>query len=163
MRRELSNTNNYTKFGYAEWSAWESDILSKMDTPLDLFKWIHSGNQLQQNSVLAELTAPYTRWCGNLTEYQKLEEKVGGIIHITEIDGFLKQFYGVTTPQDAFRQRSRSQFDIPQSYWIDPANMYKFVEWRKAEYELIEYWFNTPRFIGDKNWYPQRALKTGGW
>lgn len=157
MRRELSKTNDYTKFGYAEWSPWESDILSKMNTPLDLFKWVVNGNQLQPNSVLAELCAPHTRWCGELSEYQNLEERVVGIIDILDIDGFLQHNFKIQPPQDAFRRRSRSQFDIPQSYWIDPHNMFKFKQWRKSEFELLQYMIKSKRYIGDRNWQPELA------
>jgi len=139
QRRNISKTNTFTSFGYADYNHLETNILNQCATPDDYVSLIRKTG-FQNVGVLTELCASIQHWIGNPEEYKKQEHKVVKVFDIKNMDNIFKNHYNTELPQDAFRKRSRKLFDIEQSYECSPSNTVWFTEeFRKADYKLIEY------------------------
>lgn len=143
-RRELSKTNSYKSFGYANLSDHEKSILEEYKTPNDLISYLRAGNTLP--GILGELTSPHNKWLGNLDEYKRHEHKVKLAFALKDLNKALKVHFGLVVPQDPFRRRSRKLFKKEQSYDITPENLEWFEYHRKNEYELLDYIRTRPYF-----------------
>jgi len=161
--QEQSN-KEYIRFQKSQ-PLWSKDLLTKCNTPNDLCSLLkadsdivtklysfNSGPNFKNHVPLGLVTQSISWWLGDLEDYKKMETKVAAAIDIKSLNYFMRTMFNVDMPDDPFLMRSRSQFDIEQSYNFSTDNIDWFVNsFRKKDYELIDYIKQQPYyFVNEK-------------
>lgn len=106
----------------------------------DISRRTMTRHNFTSKSPLDVCTAPLTYWLGDLEDYKIDETRVKMVIFLPYMSEAIKTLYHWEMPTDPFLSRSRSQFDIPQSYEISPGNKKWFIEhFRSEDYKLVNY------------------------
>jgi len=147
LRSRLNYSRENKQFrrnGYIPLSEFEKQLIADYPTPNDLITGIRTNENLWPTMLgerdLNVLLRSLTYWLGEYDEYvNSYGRKVSCVYdqnHLTEI---FKTMYNIDLPTDPFIARTRSQFDQEQSYDISPDNLEWFMQWRKQDYDLVEY------------------------
>lgn len=144
----------YRRGGYTDIMPLERTLFEQCATPNDVITGLRTGtvsklyDELQETSKdFRFLTAPLHRWLGELEEYKQVEHQVKAVYDVNCFDKIFKQQYDIELPTDSFVRRTRDQFDMEQSYDISEENLIWFTQWRKQDYELIDYIVQQPYYI----------------
>ena len=150
-RKELAETTykDQMQFGYKDLSKLEIEILDQCATPNDYISYIRQGgNVVGTNPGLFELTAPLSKWLGNIPTFQSNEHKIKLVYHVKDLNRIMSNVYSIKMPTDPFKMRSRALFNTAQSYKVSGINRDWFEnEYRKQDYDLIKYIKTRPYWV----------------
>lgn len=141
-QKEMKST--LPDFGYSSYRDIENQFLAKYKSPNDVLTAYRIEGVPKEadntDTPLFQLLTPATRWLGNLENFKTNEGKIEWVCDLKDLSWLLETRFGMKSYTDSFRRRSRSQFDIPQSYEISLENQKWFrSNYAAEEYKIIEY------------------------
>jgi|TARA_R110002153_G_scaffold7259_1_gene32625 FkbM family methyltransferase len=140
---------------YLDLTEKETEILSQCNTPNDLITYIKQNPDVlqlctkqNQGFPLGVVLAPLTDWLGTVVDYKEHEHKVGLACSTGQLTSTMKTHFNMDMPTDPFLARTRTQFDVKQSYDCTPENLKFFKNMRAQDYELMNYIISSEKYVG---------------
>lgn len=148
LRKQLSEAaeNKPYYIGGISHTDFELEIFEKASTPNGLINLLRTDDDFRKKfdsstCPLNLVTKSLTFWLSGPAKYKVLESNVVLVVDIKDLSELLKKYFNLDiSVQDAFKSRSKDQFDFEQSYDLSYINREWFKNhYRPADYELLDY------------------------